>query len=179
MNRFNTAIFVLFLSVTQPCVAELETGSLVNISIPIRGSARAEWVYRFCSFTFPKGPQTNIKPIEPVLVDLDAPLPVKQAPSSAAETPDLSGFSPYLEYLQAELKQSWQPRESKKLEQSSFTVTFDVSRNGDISNICSTAFASTNASLVKALKKITPLRPLPEGCPDIELTLVFDYKSER
>lgn len=177
MNCFNTAIFVLFLTLAQPCVAGPETSSLLNSSIPIRGSAGAKWVYRFCSFTFPNGPETKIKSNEAVLVDLDAPLPVKQAPVSPPETPDLSGFSPYLDYLQEELKRNWQPRASKKLEQSSFTVTFDVSRNGEISQIRSTAFASTSASLVKALKKITPLRPLPEGCPDIELTLMFDYQS--
>ena len=176
MNRRCFALLGILLGTANVGNATL-ADCYAPVAYPLKGSSAA-WVYRFCSFTSPKEPITKVNTIEPALVNLDAPSPIKETPASGPlpqKTTDLSNFSPYLEYLQAQLKQSWHPPAIKKLEQGSFILAFEVSKNGEISHIHSSAFAATNDSLIKALKKISPLMPLPEGCPDIELNLMFDY----
>jgi TonB family protein len=85
-------------------------------------------------------------------------------------------------YIQNKLKRTWHPSEGKLSQGTLFSVVFELKNSGKIGNIRighTSGFAATDESLVKAVKKLTPLKPLPEGCPDLELTLMFDYSTEH
>lgn len=146
-------ILFSFISLMQPCLADDQP---VFTRYSIKGSS-SEWVYHACGFSFPNGaPQTDQQ---------------------------ISELSPYLAYIQSKLKRTWDhPGTGRLAEGKLFTVMLDISKEGKLSNVGignSSGFAETDDSLIKAVKKLAPLRPLPTGFSDIQLTLMFDYSTEN
>lgn len=178
MKPYQFAALLVLLSFAQPCLANREPAASMSTVYPIRGSSSA-WLFHAFAIACQPGTPAILRKTEPVVVDLDAPLVVKTetttVPATANETPDLS---PYIAYLQSELKRTWHPHKAKRLEKGLATVAFYLSKTGEITNIHTSAFAGTSDSLDRALKRISPLKPLPGGSKDIELTLMFDYVKE-
>jgi TonB family protein len=175
-------VFVLGLGISIACRAEAVQAFPVFTTFPIRGSSAA-WIWHACAFECRDTPSVQ-NSVKPVPINLDAPEAVKLMPQSAGgySSQEIPNLSPYLAYFQNKLQRTWHPSEGTLAEGSLFTVVFQLNTSGKIGNIKiahTSGSAATDASLIKALKILAPLKPLPKGCPDLELTVMFDYKASK
>ena len=109
------------------------------------------------------------------------------APKSKTNTTQISNgvnFQPYMDEVQSRMKKTWKPADSSK--SAKIVVLFKVMKNGEITDIKilnSDAGDANNKSVTEALKRVTPLPPLPMSFKgesvEINFTFAINRKSNK
>lgn len=86
----------------------------------------------------------------------------------------------YMNYLQVRIKRRWFPPRYCTGDLPAIKVQFKIHKNGELSDLrvtSSSGFLPADTAALDAVKKASPLRPLPEGCPSpVEIEFTFDYR---
>lgn len=114
------------------------------------------------------------------------PVKVEQVGSHTPEITNITAITPsmtipqwYLSMVQSRIKANW--RTSSMLGARTSTVSFRISRNGQIGNVNlekSSGNANFDRSVVEAVQTTRQLPYFPEEIPDAYLDIVIDFKTE-
>lgn len=100
--------------------------------------------------------------------------------SLANSLSDVDGvdFNPYMNTMYSSIKKNWHPTENS--DAGKVVVSYKIKRDGTIiePKIVSSTNKALNKSAIEAIKKSSPLQPLPKKCKKdlIEVSFTFSYK---
>ena len=100
--------------------------------------------------------------------------------SLANSLSDVDGvdFNSYMNTMYSSIKKNWHPTENS--EAGKVVVSYKIKRDGTIiePKIVSSTNKALNKSAIEAIKKSSPLQPLPKKCKKdlIEVSFTFSYK---
>lgn len=91
---------------------------------------------------------------------------------------DGADFNSYMNTMYSSIKKNWHPTENS--EAGKVVISYKIKRNGTIiePKIVSSTNTELNKFAVEAIKKSSPLQPLPKKCKRdlIEVSFTFSYK---
>lgn len=91
---------------------------------------------------------------------------------------DGADFNPYMNTMYSSIKKNWHPTEN--FGAGKVVVSYKIKRDGTIiePKIVSSTNKALNKSAIEAIKKSSPLQPLPKKCKKdlIEVSFTFSYK---
>lgn len=102
--------------------------------------------------------------------------------SLANSLSDVDGvdFNPYMNTMYSSIKKNWHPTENSGA--GKVVVSYKIKRDGTIiePKIVSSTNKALNKSAIEAIKKSSPLQPLPKKCKKdlIEVSFTFNYNLE-
>ena len=102
--------------------------------------------------------------------------------SLANSLSDVDGvdFNPYMNTMYSSIKKNWHPTENSGA--GKVVVSYKIKRDGTIiePKIVSSTNKTLNKSAIEAIKKSSPLQPLPKRCKRdlIEVSFTFNYNLE-
>ena len=103
----------------------------------------------------------------------------KKGNSEAKSTePIITSYETYMKDLETKIKKNWTPPELNKSTYA--TITFDIHKNGNISNLAikqSSNIKSFDVSAIEAIKKSKTFKPLPKFEKNNKVT-IHAYTSE-
>lgn len=100
--------------------------------------------------------------------------------SLANSLSDVDGvdFNSYMNTMYSSIKKNWHPTENS--DAGKVVVSYKIKRDGTIiePKIVSSTNKALNKSAIEAIKKSSPLQPLPKKCKKdlIEVSFTFSYK---
>lgn len=100
--------------------------------------------------------------------------------SLANSLSDVDGvdFNSYMSTMYSSIKKNWHPTENS--ESGKVVISYKIKRDGTIiePKIVSSTNTELNKSAIEAIKKSSPLQPLPKKCKKdlIEVSFTFSYK---
>ena len=91
---------------------------------------------------------------------------------------DGADFNPYMNTMYSSIKKNWHPTENSGA--GKVVVSYKIKRDGTIiePKVVSSTNKALNQSAIEAIKKSSPLQPLPKKCKKdlIEVSFTFSYK---
>lgn len=93
---------------------------------------------------------------------------------------DGANFNSYMNTMYCTIKKNWHPTENSGA--GKVVVSYKIKKDGTIiePKIVSSTNKALNKSAIEAIKKSSPLQPLPKKCKKdlIEVSFTFSYKSK-